>query len=143
MTEHIYEDRWGDVLDRPGADLVELRWFDTTEEMSAQDFKDALATFAGCIEKCGRTRVLIDGTSFLMRPEDMDGPWRDAHIIPRYNAAGVRRFAFHMPAGMPMIGATPAPEEPGQFPTGYFGRRRDALAWLAQDDGGIPGDDDA
>jgi hypothetical protein len=34
----------------------------------------------------------------------MDGPWRDVNIIPRYNAAGVRKFAFHMPDGMPMIG---------------------------------------
>jgi hypothetical protein len=63
----------------------------------------------------------------------MDGGWRDANIIPRYNAAGVRRFAFVMPAGMPAIGAAPAPEGPGDFPTGYFGRREDAIAWLAAD----------
>jgi hypothetical protein len=36
----------------------------------------------------------------------MDGPWRDANIIPRYNAAGVKKFA-HMPEGMPMIGEPP------------------------------------
>jgi hypothetical protein len=36
-----------------------------------------------------------------------------------------------MPVGMPMIGAPPANEGPGQFPTGYFGSRRSALEWLA------------
>jgi hypothetical protein len=66
-----------------------------------------------------------------MSPANMDGPWRDANIIPRYNAAGVARFAFHMPAGMPMIGTPPAAERPGRFPTGYFGRRQAALDWLA------------
>jgi hypothetical protein len=74
--------------------------------------------------------VLIDSTTFRMSPAKMDGPWRDANIIPRYNAAGVTKFAFHMPDGMPMIGEPPTPEAPGRFPTGYFGRRQDALNWL-------------
>jgi len=30
-----------------------------------------------------------------------------------------------------MIGQSPEQEAPGQFPTGYFGKRKDALAWLA------------
>jgi len=131
MDEQVYSDRYGEVLDRPAADLIELRWFDTTADMSPQEFKDWLAQFAGCVEKCGRSRALVDSTSFRMNPANMDGPWRDANIIPRYNAAGVARFAFHMPDGMPMIGVPPSTEEPGTFPTGYFGRRQDALDWLA------------
>ena len=60
----------------------------------------------------------------------MDANWRDANIIPRYNAAGVTKFAFLMPEGMPAIGAPPAPEGPAEFPTAYFGRRADAVEWL-------------
>jgi hypothetical protein len=131
MVEQLYEDRWGEIFDRSPADLIEIRWFDTTADMSAQDFRDWLSTFAGCVEKSGRRRVLVDSTSFRMNMANMDGPWRDANIIPRYNAAGVVRFAFLMPEGMPMIGAPPAAEAPGNFPTGYFGRREDALRWLA------------
>jgi hypothetical protein len=131
MTEQIYEDRWGEVFDRPSADLIELRWFDTTAEMSADEFQTWLRKFAECVEKSGRSNVLVDSTAFRMSPAKMDGPWRDANIIPRYNAAGVRKFAFHMPEGMPMIGQPPENEAPGRFPTGYFGKRRDALAWLA------------
>lgn len=132
MTEQVYEDRWGEILDRPSADLVELRWFDTTADMSSAEFQSWLATFAGCVEKCGRSRVLVDSTSFRMDMANMDGSWRDANIIPRYNAAGVAKFAFHMPQGMPLIGKEPTPEAPGRFPTGYFGRRQDALDWLAR-----------
>jgi hypothetical protein len=131
MADQVYEDRWGEVLDRPSADLVELRWFDTTADMSAQEFQDWLARFADCVEKCGRSRVLVDSTSFRMSPANMDGPWRDANIIPRYNAAGVAKFAFHMPLGMPMVGAAPAAEGPARFPTAYFSSRQDALDWLA------------
>ena len=130
MTEQIYEDRWGEVFDRPSADLIELRWFDTTAEMSAAEFQSWLKNFAECVEKCGRSRVLVDSTAFRMSPAKMDGPWRDANIIPRYNAAGVKKFAFHMPEGMPMIGQPPENEVPGRFPTGYFGKRQEALAWL-------------
>jgi hypothetical protein len=132
MTEQVYEDRWGEVFDRPSADLIELRWFDTTAEMSAHEFQGWLAKFAECVERCKRSRVLVDSIAFRMSPANMDGPWRDANIIPRYNAAGVRKFAFHMPEGMPMIGLPPANEAPGRFPTGYFGRRQDALDWLAR-----------
>ena len=60
----------------------------------------------------------------------MEMGWRDEHIIPRYNAAGLKKFAFVMPAGMPAIGAPPAPEGPADFPTGYYGSRADALSWL-------------
>ncbi len=99
--------------------------------MSALEFQGWLTKFAECFEKCGRSRVLVDSTTFRMSPANMDGPWRDANIIPRHNAAGVAKFAFHMPEGMPMIGKPPAPEGPGRFPTGYFARRHDALDWLA------------
>lgn len=131
MSEQVYEDRWGEVFDRPSANLVELRWFDTTADMSKDDFQRWLSKFAECVERCGRSGVLVDSTVFRMSPTLMDGPWRDANIIPRYNAAGVKKFAFHMPQGMPMIGEPPANEPPGRFPTGYFGTRREALNWLA------------
>jgi len=57
---------------------------------------------------------------------------------PRYNAAGVTKLAFHMPAAMPMVGKPPGPEGPGRFPTGYFGSRQDALGWLMSDQHGEP-----
>ena len=131
MTQQVYEDRFGEIFDRRSANLIELRWFDSTAEMSATEFQSWLTKFVECVERCGRSAVLVDSTVFRMSPAKMDGPWRDANIIPRYNVAGVKRFAFHMPEGMPMIGEPPAVEVPGRFPTGYFGRRQDALDWLA------------
>lgn len=132
MTSIVFEDRWGDILDRESEDLVEFRWFDTTAGMSGDEFNASLANFAAWVEKCQRHHVLVDSTNFRMDPSRMDGPWRDANIIPRYNAAGVTKFAFQMPAGMPAIGSPPAKEGPGRFLTAYFGRRQEALDWLAK-----------
>jgi hypothetical protein len=66
-----------------------------------------------------------------MSLDRMDGPWRDEKIIPRYNAAGVVKACLSYAAGMPMIGQPPVVDGPGRFPTCFFGRRQDALAWLA------------
>ena len=126
----VYEDNWGEIIDRPDARLVEIRWYDTTRTMSKADFEQWLTTFAGYVERLRRPGALVDGTSFLMDPANSDGPWRDANIVPRYNAAGVKKFAFHFPEGIPVIGAPPAVEPPASYPTGYFGSREDALTWL-------------
>jgi hypothetical protein len=131
----VYEDRFGEVIDHAQAGYVELCWYDTTETMSKEQFEQWLAGFAGAVEDLRRAAVLIDGTSFLMDPGNNDMEWRDAHIVPRYNAAGVRKFAFHMPEGMAAIGTPPSREGPADYPTAYFGRRQDALDWLTPTDG--------
>jgi hypothetical protein len=126
------EGKWGEIIDRPSSDLVEIRWYDTTAAMSGDDFNAWLSVFAGCVETKKRSRCLVDSVQFKMPMVRMNSGWRDENIIPRYNAAGVVKFAFIMPAGMPRIGAEPARAGPGTFPTGYFGERSFAVAWLAE-----------
>jgi hypothetical protein len=128
-AEQVYEDRWGAIIVRPG--LVEIRWYDTTAAMQWVDFQAFLARFADVVEQCRAPGVLVEATAFRMDMSLMRDDWRDEHIIPRYNAAGVRKFAFHMPAGMPAIGAPPAKEGPAEFATAYFGTRTEAMDWLA------------
>lgn len=131
MSRTLYEDDWGEVVDDPEADLIEIVWSETTAGMSGAEFNGWLDGLAGLVEKQGRHKVLVDSTLFLMDMLLMDRPWRDANIIPRYNEAGVTKFAFLMPEGMPLIGGEPAPDGPADFPTAYFASRDDALAWLA------------
>ena len=130
MATLIFCDQYGDIIDRAEDGFIEIRWFDSTDAMSGEEFQSWLERFVGELERLERQRVLVDTTQFRMNPAQMNTDWRDQSIIPRYNAAGVERFAFHMPAGMPAIGAEPAPEGPAVFPTAYFGTRADALYWL-------------
>ena len=127
-----YEDRFGEVIDRPDLDLIEIRWYDTTTELDGPGFDQWLTGFAGAVEAAHRSNILIDSTAFRMDMARMSMEFRDTNIIPRYNAAGVRKFAFHMPAGAPPVGSEPAAEGPAGYPTGYFATRADALAWLAE-----------
>lgn len=99
--------------------------------MIEEDFRAWLSLIADHVEQTGRPPVLVDSTRFFMDPANVSMEWRDENIIPRYMAAGMQKFAFHMPEGMPLIGSEPAPEGPAGFPTGYFGARQDALDWLS------------
>ena len=130
-ADHLYEDEWGACIDRPDAGYIEIRWYDSTAGMSREQFNDWLSAFADVVVARGRRAILVDATAFLMDPAFMDMEWRDANIVPRYHEAGLRKFAFHMPAGMPLIGAAPEPEGVADYPTGYFGTRAEALDWLA------------
>ena len=126
-----YADQWGECIARPAERCSEIRWYDTTEAMDGDDFNRFLARFAGVVETSGLPGALVDAGQFKMDVARMNMGWRDEHIIPRYNKAGLKKFAFIMPAGMPAIGAPPQKEGPADFPTAYFGTRAAALAWLS------------
>ena len=130
-ASHVYEDIWGEVIDHPDADFLEIRWYDSTSDMSKDEFQRWLTLFADHEERLRRAGCLIDATSFKMDPANSDRAWREINIVPRYNAAGVKRFAFHFLDGMPLIGQPPQVEGVATYPTGYFGRRQDALKWFA------------
>ena len=127
----VYEDLWGKIVDHAADGILEIRWVDATAEMMTNDFNQWLIQFATDLARLGRRLALVDAAQFHMARDRMDGAWRDANVIPRYNEAGVQRFAFVMPQQMPLIGTPPAPEGPAAFPTAYFGTRADAFAWLA------------
>jgi hypothetical protein len=78
--------------------------------------------------------MLVDLTRFGHSPGEGVPRWRDEHVIPRYNSAGVRKFAFLVPAGASGTvesGLEPEKEPPGTFPTGYFEERQHILEWFA------------
>ena len=133
MASVAFTDNWGEVIDRPEQDTIEIRWFDSTATMSGGEFNDWLSRFAAEVERAGRSGVLVDALAFAMPMERMDTPWRDTNIISRYNDAGVKRFAFLVPSGMPAIGAPPTTDGPAQYQTAYFAARRSAMEWLHED----------
>jgi hypothetical protein len=80
--------------------------------------------------------LLIDATDFGHRFGEGVMEWRDQQIIPRYNASGTKRFAFHVPEGFPdamEAGGQPVIDGPASFPTAWFTHRQHALDWLGDD----------
>jgi hypothetical protein len=121
------QNEWGVIVDH--GDVLELRWFGSTSTMTDGGFMATLCLFATEAEKTRPKALFIDATEFRHTFGTGIMEWRDAHIIPRYGAAGARRFAFLMPPGFPRAGSE-AVEGLAVFPTRWFVDRQEAFAWL-------------
>jgi len=133
----VARNQWGAVLHHPDTHVLELKWFASTRQMTDDDFKATLELYTSHGERLQPIPSgLIDATEFFHTFGDGEAlAWRDEHIIPRYNAMGVTKFAFHMPAGAPgtvEAGGKPAVEGRAAFPTAWFSTRARAEAWLAE-----------
>lgn len=113
--------------------LIEQRWSSATKSMTEQQFRDGISRLAQFLEQAHVQNVLVDMIKIEHTPTDDFDSWRQSQIIPRYNAAGVKKFAFLLPPGATGIvenGAKPAVEGVAKFPTGYFASREQALKWF-------------
>jgi hypothetical protein len=135
VQTEVYRDRFGVLLEDKERIVLELQWLEASSEMSEEDFRSWLSRFATAAEARRPSFLLIDVRQFRHPPGEDFGAWRDAHIIPHYNRAGVTKFAMLVPAGASgwmSPGRPPAPEPPGTFPTGYFADRDTLEAWFAE-----------
>jgi hypothetical protein len=134
--EEVARNEWGVVLGYEDWNALELKWLPSTREMKDDGFKETLVLFAAEGERAKPDYMIIDAVEFAHELGDGVLDWRDREIIPRYNAAGVKKFAFIWAEGMPGTvesGSTPAPEGPADFPTGWFTGRERAYKWLMED----------
>lgn len=129
----VARNAWASVIHHAESRTLELRWLPATRTMTDDGFKETLALHAGEGERLRPDFMLIDATEFYHQFGDGVLAWRDENIIPRYNAAGIRRFAFHAREGFANTvesGAAPQPEGPARFLTGWFASRERARQWL-------------
>ena len=115
MQTQLYHDRFGVISYDDARKILELRWFAATESMTDDDYMGWLERFAVSAEQHHVQFIVIDTLAFKHHPGAHTGPWRDEHIIPRYNRAGVKKFAFLLSPGT-APNTEPASEGPAQFP---------------------------
>ena len=132
--EIVAEDTWGQILFYDEWNSLELRWLPSTANATDAELKATMDAFAQEAASRHPNTLIVDTTEFHHRWGDGMKQWRDAQIIPRYNQAGIRKFAFiaspDYPGPTVEDGATPAAEGPANFPTGWFKSREAAYQWL-------------
>jgi hypothetical protein len=136
MAAELASNTWGIISHHQQEGILELRWLPSTAEMTDDDFKATLELFAEQAERTGAPLLLIDAVEFHHRFDEGVMQWRDHQIIPRYNALGTKRFAFHVPEEFPdamEAGGQPVIDGPATFPTAWFTHRQHALDWLGGD----------
>ena len=129
METQLYQDRFGVMLYDDAQNVLELRWLAETKSMNDNDYMRWLERYAASAEQYQVSFTLIDTRAFHHHPGAHTGPWREEHIIPQYNRAGVRKLAFLLPTGAAPK-TEPVPEGPAQFPTGYFDAREQIDRWF-------------
>jgi hypothetical protein len=114
---------------------LELKWLPSTADATDADLTTTMAAFAQEAVNHHPHTLIVDTTEFHHAWGEGMTQWRDAQIIPRYNQAGVAKFAFianpSYPGPTVETGAVPAPDGPATFPTGWFKTREAAYEWLA------------
>jgi hypothetical protein len=130
----LFRDKFSQYYRDDGHQCIELRWSEATRSMSEEQFRAGLERLADFLAGERAPNVLVDVVNFAHEsPEDFSA-WRETRIIPRYNAAGVKKFAFLLPANNSHTvenGNQPVKEGSAQFPTAYFNSRENAIAWFA------------
>jgi hypothetical protein len=127
VAKELSRNEWGVINQEEG--YLELRWLPPTTPMTDGAFMATLCLLAYEAEKARPRSVLIDAMEFRHKFGEGVMAWRDANVVPRYGAAGVRRFAFLMPPAFPNAGMESV-DGPAVFITRWFVNREEALRWL-------------
>ena len=133
VTVELYRDEFGTIIYHADDRTLELEWLEGSASMTDDDCMRSMERYAAFAEERRAPNMLVDVTRFRHSPGEHVAPWRDEHIIPRYNAARVKKFAFLLPQGAPgtvEAGSQPEREPPGNFPTGYFADRQHLFDWF-------------
>ena len=132
----VYRSHFYDfALDDDQDALVFLWKPETTGTLTDNDFKEALSNFAGYGFEHKPASMVIDLRGF--RPAggapsaEVAGQWRAAVVVPRYNAAGIKRFAYIKApdAPGPPVGG-PVRHDGEDFETAVFDSDERLGAWL-------------
>jgi hypothetical protein len=128
----LHEDKYLRILWDGQTQIISIDWKASTSEMTDEDFKTELTLFAEQVEDQGAPRILIDVSKFHHHPGEEVGEWRRKNISTRYNAAGVRRFAFLFSESSPLPLTASQPSAGERFLTQSFNNCERAVAWLIE-----------
>jgi hypothetical protein len=133
--EIVAKDQWGQIVLYDEWNSLELKWLPSTADAKDAELRTTMETFANEAVNRHPHTLIVDTIEFRHDWDEGFTQWRNGTIIPRYNQAGVIKFAFianpKYPGPTVEDGAKPSPEGPANFPTGWFKTRAAAHQWLA------------
>ena len=135
--EVIYESRFYNFALCGDTGALVFDWKPETSAITDNDFKEGLSNFAGYGFELCVTKMVVDVRNF-MPPHgtpsgEAMGPWRSQVVVPRYNKAGVEKFAYlrNSEGGGPPVGG-PVRHGGEDFETAVFDAEDAMVAWLKE-----------
>ena len=107
-------------------------WSEKTENMTNEDYEEALHNFAGFGAEYKVPYMLVDIRNFKHKMTPQLGIWRDKYISPRYVKFGLKKFGYIVPKGVvDKMKDTMTKVERG-FEEKYFESESEAMNWFEQ-----------
>jgi len=130
----LHEDDFLRILWDQLTGIIGIDWKEATKRMTDDDMKHELALFSGLVESKGAQKILIDVTQFGYRMSPEIQQWWSENILTRYNATGVKRFAFLLPPETEISAAMNQSAPGAAFLTRSFNTFDSAISWLTAPD---------
>jgi hypothetical protein len=127
----VHEDSLFTFELQPATGVLRLVWTEKTANMTDEEFKRALSLYADYASKHRTTGLLVDVRNFHHHPGPEIGKWRSEEIVPRYETAGVKKFAYVIGPDAAMPPPRSRMETKEAFETRHFRTTEDAEKWLA------------
>ncbi len=110
--------------------ILLFTWSDATENMTMEDYQQALHNYAGFGAEYQVSAMLVDVRDFKYKMTPELGIWRDEHISPRYAKFGLKKLAYIVPLGVisQMKGSMTPIER--TFKEDYFESGEESINWL-------------
>ncbi len=110
-------------------DRIINRWNENTDQMTYQDFQDALMNLAGFVIEHNAQQILIDTTNFKFQLPAENDHWRNDVFYPRITKVGKIKQALVMPTEY-LTFVKDETEDGVIVPTRYFDKESEAVDWL-------------
>jgi hypothetical protein len=96
--QELAANEWGAISYYPQWNTLELKWGQQTMSMSDHGFRKTLQIMAEQGLKVRPKYMIVDSTEFFHELGEGTLAWRNEHIVPLYNDAGVRSSPSSSPA---------------------------------------------
>jgi len=126
----LHEGKFLKILWDGNTRIISIEWKESTAAMTDDDFKADLTLFAGHVEQRQAWGILVDVGRFRHTMGPGLQEWRVKTISSRYDAVGVRRFAFLFPPGAQIPPLMNQSSKGENFLTRAFTSQEEAVAWL-------------
>ena len=129
MARKIYEGRLYNFLFDEENKVLIFDWTDETENMTDDNFKEALSNYAGFSFELNGPGLLVDVRKFKHKMGEEVMKWRNEDCLPRYMAAGSFKMAYVIPEQA--LRERPKGDLPiGKFTDRFFSSIEAATNWL-------------
>ena len=127
----LHQNAFGVISHVPELAVIKLVWNENSANMTDEDFKEAQEHLAEFVTVHKAAVVWIDVSKFghTVRPEIV--AWRKVNIIPKYIAAGVRKFVY-VDDGASLSPPSGEAREGENFDRRHFNSEEGATAWIKE-----------